>query len=466
MDDTSTVKRSKKKIVEEEEAPKKRSWESWSATENNAFFIALRENGRDFDKLTAQVGTKNRDQVRDYYYRLVKKVSAILNGVGYTLDKKNLEQVLHSLLCFWQLKQKIDNEGGSTKSPDKNFANALLELVQLTEKTTTVMVTGQHHHQNGAGVGGTGLGIPIGLPRKRSLHQFDDEENEDDEEEENEAEVRDERAVAYPNGIPIDPMPLQQYDFAEDPLHNPVYPEKITLQLKPKSITVSESLKRSGYNTVINLTFKPTKSIASIIQHLQKKWVRVINGIETSIASSFIRLYPCLKPEQEGNTILSPAELERGWGIESGVTVLQIYQQLGFPQPFQLQYWWNSENFIMPHVNNDVSNDVMSQNVIGNISQLPIDESAKLPRNMHQMPPKQVSLVNSSPYKIFKKIWILLFRMAFYPLKKVAMDLVQNLGIRMKNLVVIFIIILRILPPKMDLNILILFMLLKGNVYN
>jgi len=201
-------------------------------------------------------------------------------------------------------------------------------------------------------------------------------------------------------------MPLQQYDFADDPLHaTPVYPEKITLQLKPKTISVSESLKKSGYNTVLNLTFKPTKSIASIIQHLQKKWVKVVNGMETSIASSSIRLYPCLKPEQEGNTILSTSELERGWGIESGVTVLQIYQQLGFPQPFQLQYWWNSDvpSFIMPHANNDVSSDVMSQNVIGSITQIPLDDPSKLPRNMHQiLPSKQVSLVNA-PYKMFKK---------------------------------------------------------------
>jgi len=266
------------------------------------------------------------------------------------------------------------------------------------------MVTGQHQHpQNG--VGGAGIGIPIGLPRKRSLHQFEEEENEDEEEDENDTEVRDDR-VPYQNGIPMDPIPLQQYDFADDPLHStPVYPEKITLQLKPKTMTVSESLKRSGYNTVLNLTFKPTKSIASIIQHLQKKWVRVVNGMETSIASSSIRLYPCLKPEQEGNTILSPAELERGWGIESGVTVLQIYQQLGFPQPFQLQYWWNSDSFIMPHTNSDVSADVISQNVIGNITQIPMDDPSKLSRNIHQMPPpKQVSLVNSSPYKMFKKI--------------------------------------------------------------
>lgn len=75
-----------------EEKKKKRTWELWSQADKQLFFEALNEHGKDFEaiqnylsskvktknKLLSSCMTKNKDQVRHFYYRTWNKISKYL----------------------------------------------------------------------------------------------------------------------------------------------------------------------------------------------------------------------------------------------------------------------------------------------------------------------------------------------------------------------------------------------------
>ncbi|KAK9164969.1 hypothetical protein Scep_000160 [Stephania cephalantha] len=51
-------------------------------------FDALQQFGKNFEKITCRVQSKNKDQVRHYYYRLVRRMNKLLRP-GFNLDAKN-----------------------------------------------------------------------------------------------------------------------------------------------------------------------------------------------------------------------------------------------------------------------------------------------------------------------------------------------------------------------------------------
>eukprot|EP01018_Ginkgo_biloba_P023770 Gb_34306 [translate_table: standard] len=82
-----------------------RQWDAWTRQEEENFFIALRQVGKNFEKITSRVQSKNKDQVRHYYYRLIKRMNKLL-GPGFALDAKNSKDANAAMLRWWSLLEK------------------------------------------------------------------------------------------------------------------------------------------------------------------------------------------------------------------------------------------------------------------------------------------------------------------------------------------------------------------------
>lgn len=82
-----------------------RQWEAWTHEEEESFFIALRNVGKNFDKITSRVQSKNKDQVRHYYYRVIRRINKLL-GPGFSLDAKNTKDANSAMLRWWSLLEK------------------------------------------------------------------------------------------------------------------------------------------------------------------------------------------------------------------------------------------------------------------------------------------------------------------------------------------------------------------------
>ncbi|CAF2293320.1 unnamed protein product [Brassica napus] len=55
-----------------------RQWAAWTHQEEECFFTALRQVGKNFLKITSHVQSKNKDQVGHYYCRLVRRMNKLL----------------------------------------------------------------------------------------------------------------------------------------------------------------------------------------------------------------------------------------------------------------------------------------------------------------------------------------------------------------------------------------------------
>ncbi|KAL6585400.1 TSL-kinase interacting protein 1 [Orobanche minor] len=82
-----------------------RRWAAWTRQEEESFFAALRQVGKNFEKITCRVQSKNKDQVRHYYYRLVRRMNKLL-GPELSLDAKNSKDTNTAMLRWWSLLEK------------------------------------------------------------------------------------------------------------------------------------------------------------------------------------------------------------------------------------------------------------------------------------------------------------------------------------------------------------------------
>ncbi|KAI3748424.1 hypothetical protein L6452_11478 [Arctium lappa] len=82
-----------------------RQWAAWTRQEEESFFNALRQVGKNFEKITSRVQSKNKDQVRHYYYRLVRRMNKLL-GPELSLDAKNSKDTNAAMLRWWSLLEK------------------------------------------------------------------------------------------------------------------------------------------------------------------------------------------------------------------------------------------------------------------------------------------------------------------------------------------------------------------------
>ncbi|KAJ7957221.1 TSL-kinase interacting protein 1 [Quillaja saponaria] len=97
-----------------------RQWAAWTRQEEESFFTALRQVGKNFEKITSRVQSKNKDQVRHYYYRLVRRMNKLL-GPGLCLDAKNSNDTNAAMLRWWSLLEKYSCKASKLHLKPRRF---------------------------------------------------------------------------------------------------------------------------------------------------------------------------------------------------------------------------------------------------------------------------------------------------------------------------------------------------------
>nr|SVE92869.1 EOG090X01XB [Moina brachiata] len=130
------------------EEKRRRAWEQWSADDIAAFFEGLNEFGKDFDAIQNSLitrskkknqlnvtNTKNKDQVRHFYYRTWHKISKYL--LPTPDEGKRMHKELYGLINYGEMWKKL---GGFFND---RCGEKLNELVQLG--VTSVKIKGKSH---------------------------------------------------------------------------------------------------------------------------------------------------------------------------------------------------------------------------------------------------------------------------------------------------------------------------------
>lgn len=196
-------------IVSRHAAIERRSWEPWSDKENQLFFDALSRNSRNWAEIAKEIGTKRQEQVRTYYYRVLRKVSKILSTVHYNLDNRDRVATLVAMLAYWSTRQETTLDETSAE-----FAQFCKDRL-MTQKVAAVEVS-----------------RPVAAPVASAPAAV---------------------AAARPRSMPV--------------------PEKVIIQLVPASEDVASQLAEAGFNPRLQLTFKSKRPISAIVEHVTKKWV-------------------------------------------------------------------------------------------------------------------------------------------------------------------------------------------------
>ncbi|KAL2502738.1 TSL-kinase interacting protein 1 [Forsythia ovata] len=97
-----------------------RQWAAWTRQEEESFFTALRQVGKNFEKITCHVQSKNKDQVRHYYYRLVRRMNKLL-GPELCLDAKNSKDTNAAMLRWWSLLEKYSCKASKLHLKPRRF---------------------------------------------------------------------------------------------------------------------------------------------------------------------------------------------------------------------------------------------------------------------------------------------------------------------------------------------------------
>ncbi|XP_008442698.1 TSL-kinase interacting protein 1 isoform X2 [Cucumis melo] len=97
-----------------------RQWAAWTREEEESFFTALRQVGKNFEKITCHVQSKNKDQVRHYYYRLVRRMNKLL-APGLCLDAKNSKDTNAAMLRWWSLLEKYSCKASKLHLKPRRF---------------------------------------------------------------------------------------------------------------------------------------------------------------------------------------------------------------------------------------------------------------------------------------------------------------------------------------------------------
>ncbi|XP_047972053.1 TSL-kinase interacting protein 1-like [Salvia hispanica] len=97
-----------------------RQWAAWTRQEEESFFVALRQVGKNFEKITSRVQSKNKDQVRHYYYRLVRRMNKLLCP-ELCLDAKNSKDTNAAMLRWWSLLEKYSCKASKLHLKPRRF---------------------------------------------------------------------------------------------------------------------------------------------------------------------------------------------------------------------------------------------------------------------------------------------------------------------------------------------------------
>ncbi|CAH2058969.1 unnamed protein product [Thlaspi arvense] len=366
-----------------------RQWAAWTHQEEESFFTALRQVGKNFEKITSRVQSKNKDQVRHYYYRLVRRMNKLL-GPELSLDAKNPKDTNAAMLRWWSLLEKYSCKASKLHLKPRRFKLFLEalehQLLKDRRKTTRKRVC------QGENLSAASLGNISGHSRERGLDNrpfkliLCDSQNVKklgpgrtstkhgeslgDEKEDtafgrggrqrrkqvlpssagcrkwekaaidgvslvaDAAEHLERTSIDNnmdgqkdlgPTRYLIGKSPLSLCSSGEVPLSDAN--AKLKLQLFPIDESTRRSLEMEKHNPHLELTLSNRKKISSVLEHLNRKWG------SSSCATGELILFPY-------NARKETVTCHQRWTHESFLSAAEVHSMVGSPSIFRLRYGW------------------------------------------------------------------------------------------------------------------------------
>ncbi|KAL8263293.1 hypothetical protein R6Q59_024642 [Mikania micrantha] len=305
-----------------------RQWAAWTRQEEESFFTALRQVGKNFEKITSRVQSKNKDQVRHYYYRLVRRMNKLL-GPELSLDAKNSKDTNSAMLRWWSLLEKHSCKASKLHLKPRRFKIFLetLEHQLLKDRKKTI--------RKRPNQGGNCSTMPTNKParQRRRSDAYKKWEK---------AAIAGVSLVAdaaehlertsldkSTNGLKNVNGDESSDPIAKDILRVPNFHQnmKLKLQLFPVDESTRRALEMDNHNPHLELTLSTRKKISSVLERMNRKWG------SSSIASGELTLVPYYV---QTLNILNCQK----WTRDSVLSAGDIYAVIGSPSIFRLRYGW------------------------------------------------------------------------------------------------------------------------------
>ncbi|KAJ4773109.1 TSL-kinase interacting protein 1 [Rhynchospora pubera] len=383
-------------LLNQKPVKKPRQWAAWTRQEEENFFNALRQVGKNFEKITRRVQSKNKDQVRHYYYRLVRRMNKLL-GPGYCLDAKNSKDTIAAMLRWWALLEKFSCTASKLRLKPRRFKTFVEafenQLIKDRNKSRRKrpqgdMDTAPASPNSGKGLG-TGNNDPcpgvdnpngIKLPPKGSYKRanVDGTGNTkgdltatktvkqkrrggmvgsaaykkwekaamagvslvaDAAEQLERANLNKDRSIAHHNMMCSHNGAFCNYaiDGGAQSLM------KLKLQLFPINEATRKALEKDSHNPHLELTLSGRKRIASVLEHLNRKWGN------SDVACGELVLLPYSASIGDLNS--------QRWTLKDTVVAADVFVSVGSPSVFRLRYGWFTNSEIAS------SNSVIAQGI-------------------------------------------------------------------------------------------------------
>nr|CAD1839141.1 unnamed protein product [Ananas comosus var. bracteatus] len=409
-----------------------RQWAAWTRQEEENFFNALRQVGKNFEKITCRVQSKNKDQVRHYYYRLVRRMNKLL-GPGLYLDARNSKDTIAAMLRWWSLLEKfsctasklhlkprrfkifiealenqllkdrnktrrkrpqediyltptspiltdghpvkllaVDTQNinlmGSTKGAffKRNAdANTNFKLKATKGDLSTTRTVKQKRRAGGvvassayrrwekAAIAGVSLVADAAEQLERSTISQNSSVN----------------AGTF-NALPHETYSDKGICSTQNLNEATIQPfVKLKLQLFPISEAIRKALEKDAHNPHLELTLSARKRIASVLDHLSRKWG------SSSVASGELMLFPYNAHQED------LASYPR-WTMKDTVVAADVFISVGSPATFRLRYGWFStadlDNFMV--TKGKETGCILKDNLdVNKVGTMRVDETSEQP---------------------------------------------------------------------------------------
>ncbi|CAL9747752.1 unnamed protein product [Musa acuminata subsp. burmannicoides] len=368
-----------------------RQWAAWTRQEEENFFNALRQVGKNFEKITCRVQSKNKDQVRHYYYRLVRRMNKLL-GPGFCFDAKNSKDTNAAMLRWWSLLEKHSCTASKLHLKPRRFKifiEALEnQLLKDRNKTRRKRLPEDMYSPTSTTILSKGPGndiYPVKLltvespstnkstASRGTFHKNDMFSNMNCRRDLSSmrplrqkrrpgvvasAEYKrwEKAAIAGVSLVADAAEELERatnnisFSYSEETYHvlaNKICTNtgicstemakaiiepslKLKLQLFPVDEQTLNVLEKDGHNPHLELTLSGRKRISSVVEHLNRKWG------DSSVAVGEIMLFPFSVKQED------LASSKRWTSKDTVVSAADVYATVGSPAIFRLRYGWFS----------------------------------------------------------------------------------------------------------------------------
>ncbi|ESQ52325.1 hypothetical protein EUTSA_v10016298mg [Eutrema salsugineum] len=368
-----------------------RQWAAWTHQEEESFFTALRQVGKNFEKITSRVQSKNKDQVRHYYYRLVRRMNKLL-GPELSLDAKNPKDTNAAMLRWWSLLEKYSCKASklhlkprrfklfiealehqllkdrrksirkrgcqgetfsssslgniSSNSRDRGLDNRPFKLIICDGQNVKKLGPGRTFTKHGESLGvslgdekeDTAFGRGGRQRRKQGYRKWEKAAIDGVSLVADAAEHLERTSIDKdmdgqkelgPTSNLTGKSPLSLCSSGDVPLSdaNMQFSGKLKLQLFPIDECTRRSLEMDKHNPHLELTLSNRKKISSVLEHLNRKWG------SSSCASGELMLFPY-------NARKETVTCHQRWTHDSFLSAAEVHSMVGSPSIFRLRYGW------------------------------------------------------------------------------------------------------------------------------